>query len=264
MTKINRFSGNLQPFAVNAGAGNRFAFFTATAADALNANINADFLTGWELVGANSNPTKQDFNALGYTATALSTYLHQVGVAEWDALQEYFTGSIANVGGTLYSATADNTGTNPVGDLTGTWVEVGNSTIPNGSITLPQLADGTPDHVIGFAPVTGAPVEIPLTDFDNIVGGSNTTNGYVQFDNGLILQWGRETGVAGQNFVDVVLPIAFPNRIINAQTSDMAAAVNQIEGVVPRSIPDFDVESTILRVTKQGVVGQFVWFAIGN
>jgi len=114
MAKITRYTGNLEPFASNSASAERTIFGDTTTSDTLDGNINADFLTGWEIVGANDAPPSQWFNALGYTTTKLLSYLHQMGVAEWDSAQTYYVGSVVVYDGDIYqSKTADNTGNIP-------------------------------------------------------------------------------------------------------------------------------------------------------
>lgn len=117
MGKITRFIGNLAAFASAATGKNRTIFGpkgTATQSDDITDNINPDYLGGWELLGPSDKPTKQQFNALGFTHGQLLSYLHQMGVAEWDGAQEYQIGSIANRAGTLYSClTADHVSATP-------------------------------------------------------------------------------------------------------------------------------------------------------
>ena len=122
MAQVTRFDGNVEPFAHEALGTERTVFGAETQSDALDDNINTDFFRGWGIVGVNQLPTKQDFNAFAYTSTALSTYLFQMGVPEWNTNQEYFTGSIANVAGVLYRAVQDNTGVDPTGDDGTNWV----------------------------------------------------------------------------------------------------------------------------------------------
>jgi len=102
MAKINRYNGNLEAFAKNATGTERTVFGDVVQSDSLDDNINADFSRGWGIVPVNGDPTKQDFNALGYTVSQLLAYLHQSGVAEWNASQEYFDGSMTNRLGSLY------------------------------------------------------------------------------------------------------------------------------------------------------------------
>jgi hypothetical protein len=120
MADLNRYAGNVLPFASNATGTNRAVYGGSTQSDDIDDNITADFLTGWEIVSSSAAPTKQDFNALGYTSTLLISYLYQKGIPEWDTNQEYYTGSKA-VGsdGMVYTSLTDsNTGNDPVSDLT--------------------------------------------------------------------------------------------------------------------------------------------------
>lgn len=120
MAKITRYTGDLQAFASESLGTERTVFGDVTQADDLDSNINTDFLRGWGIVGVNENPTKQDFNALGFTSTQLLSYLHQMGMAEWDGAQEYQIGSFANRSGAIYRClTADHvSATAPESDAT--------------------------------------------------------------------------------------------------------------------------------------------------
>jgi len=152
MAQITRFDGNLKPFADDALGTERTVFGAETQDDTLDANINTDFLRGWGIVGVNGLPTKQDFNAFAYTSTALSAYVHQIGVPEWHASQEYFTGSIANVAGVLFKAVQGNVGENPTTDDGSNWLQVTENsafTLPRGFISgLNTAIDADNDHDI--------------------------------------------------------------------------------------------------------------------
>ena len=114
MTKIVRYNGNLAAFASTATGTERTVFGSITQSDTLDDNINADFLTGWEIVGVNDAPSKQDFNGLAYTMSQVLAYLHQMGVAEWNTAQEYHIGSVTTTGSVVYmSLTNTNTGNIP-------------------------------------------------------------------------------------------------------------------------------------------------------
>lgn len=102
MAKINRFSGNLQAFASAALGTERTIFGGVTQSDDLTSQITASFLRGWGIVGPSDSPSLEDFNAAMYTHGQLLAYLHQVGVPEYNAAQEYHQGSISNLGGDLY------------------------------------------------------------------------------------------------------------------------------------------------------------------
>jgi len=117
MAKIDRYDGNLEAFASDSTSTNRTVFGAETQSDTLDDNINTEFKEGWEIVGANESPTKQDFNAVAYTTTQLLAYLHQMGTPEWNITQEYHTGSITIRTGILYiSQTDTNIGNDPSTD----------------------------------------------------------------------------------------------------------------------------------------------------
>jgi len=102
MAKIDRYNGNMAAFAADALSTERTIFGDTAQSDTLDANITADFLRGWGVVGVNENPTKQDFNGLAFTLGQLLAYLHQRGVPEWNAAQEYYEGSVVTTLAGIY------------------------------------------------------------------------------------------------------------------------------------------------------------------
>lgn len=90
---LNRYNGNVEPFAKNSTGTNRTIFGDTVQSDDIDDNLNTDFKRGWEIVGVNDNPTKQDFNALAYTISNLISYIYQQGVPEWSVGQKYYVGS---------------------------------------------------------------------------------------------------------------------------------------------------------------------------
>lgn len=69
---------------------------------AIDDHFTADFLRGWGVLPGSGSPAKQNTNAAFYVATYLGAYLHQMGIAEWSATQEYQVNSYANHLGALY------------------------------------------------------------------------------------------------------------------------------------------------------------------
>lgn len=108
MPKIVRFDGNLKAFASEQQTNERTLFGELLIADDLTSQITAEFLRGWGIVGPSDQPTLQDFNAVGYTLGQLLAYLHQMGVAEYNALQEYYVDSLATSAGQLYISLVDS------------------------------------------------------------------------------------------------------------------------------------------------------------
>ncbi len=102
MAKITRLDANVLAFASAALANERTVFGDVTESDTLDDNVTADFFRGWGIVGPNDEPTREDFNGLGFTLGQFIAYLHQVGVAEWNGNQEYHQNSLANESGVLY------------------------------------------------------------------------------------------------------------------------------------------------------------------
>jgi hypothetical protein len=137
MAKIARYDGNLEAFGSDATGTLRTVFGDTATSDTLDDNINADFLTGWEVVTINDAPPIQWFNALGFTTTQILAYLHQMGTAEWNTAQEYHEGSIAiNDGVLCLSLEDDNIGNSPATDYT-KWKDI------SGTKKVVQTTDAT-------------------------------------------------------------------------------------------------------------------------
>ena len=121
MAKINRFDGNVRPIAADSLTGERFVFgTTSTVSNELTAQYNAAMLRGWGSVGASDFPPLEWFNAQAFTATQFISYLHQMGLAEWNATQQYQIGSVVPYAGIIYTCrTVDHvSATNPSLDPT--------------------------------------------------------------------------------------------------------------------------------------------------
>jgi hypothetical protein len=102
VSKITRYNGNLKAFASEATGTERTIFGDTAQSDTLDANITLDLLRGWGVIGVESNPTKQHFNGLAFTLGQLIAYLHQQGVPEWNAAQEYYAGSVVTTLAGIY------------------------------------------------------------------------------------------------------------------------------------------------------------------
>lgn len=123
MAKIQRLDDNVKAFATDALSNERTIFGTTTTGDdTLDNNVNADFLRGWGIVGPSDEPTREDFNALGFVLGQFISYLHQVGVPEWNGKQEYHQYSMANEDGNIYVCkTNDHTSVTPPSSDTSNW-----------------------------------------------------------------------------------------------------------------------------------------------
>ncbi|WP_312749723.1 glycine-rich domain-containing protein [Atlantibacter hermannii] len=108
MSKIERYAGNLRAFGSNAQGLERTLFGETTQADDLTSQVTAAFLRGWGIVGPSENPSLEDFNAAMYAMSQFIAYQHQMGIPEWDATQEYYTGSLCIHDGETYSSLVDD------------------------------------------------------------------------------------------------------------------------------------------------------------
>lgn len=102
MAKITRVNGNVQAFASAALGTERTVFGDVAQSNDLTAQFTASFLRGWGIVGPSDEPALEDFNGAMYTHGQLLAYLHQMGVAEYNAAQEYHVGSATQTGGGFY------------------------------------------------------------------------------------------------------------------------------------------------------------------
>jgi hypothetical protein len=140
MAKIVRYNGNLQAFASAAPGTERTIFGETTQANDLTSQITADFLRGWGIVGPSDSPALEDFNGAMYTHGQLLAYLHQMGVAEYNAAQEYHLGSLTQTGGILYiSKVNNNTGNTPASSPT-QWDPFGTQ-VPDASTTVKGIVE---------------------------------------------------------------------------------------------------------------------------
>ncbi|HFQ6644791.1 TPA: hypothetical protein ACTR19_001274 [Yersinia enterocolitica] len=108
MSKIERYTGNLQAFGSAAQGVERTLFGETSQANDLTSQITSAFLRGWGIVGPSENPSMEDFNAAMYTMSQFIAYQHQMGIPEWDALQEYYSGSICVRNGEAYLSLVDS------------------------------------------------------------------------------------------------------------------------------------------------------------
>ena len=112
--------------------GSTFAGSTAYTTDIAEMMSLSNWLTGWYAAAIGGNaPTIQDMNACHTVFAYQLAYLMQAGVAEWDAVTPYYTGSLAQDGsGVIYTSLTDANVNNALTD-TANWKPF--STEPVGS-----------------------------------------------------------------------------------------------------------------------------------
>lgn len=88
-----------------------------------------------------------------------------------------------------------------------------------------------------------------------------STNGYMQFGNGLILQWGLSAAVGANNDVVVTFPLAFPTACLNVTTNAYETSQSTANTYV-RAAPN-TTQVTLHTSSSVGVDGIY-WIAIGH
>lgn len=193
MAKIVRYNGNLQAFASAAIGTERTLFGEVTQADDLTSQFTADFFRGWGIVGPSDQPTLEDFNAAMYTNGQLSAYLHQIGIAEYNAAQEYHIGSLCNVAGVVYSSLINTNVGNTPASSPAQWRELyapatetlrGSVELATAAETIAGVSQALATHPLGVAAAItaaiSASVKLPAGyifgfKLSNNSGAPNTT-----------------------------------------------------------------------------------------
>lgn len=163
MAKITRVNGNVQAFASASVGTERTIFGEVTQSNDLTAQFSSDFLRGWGIVGPSDQPALEDFNGAMYTHGQLLAYLHQMGVAEYNATQEYHIGSVTQVSGSIYISIINNNIGNAPASSPASWKNPIKSEVPGrllnvrvfktvGSISYTP----TPGTLSAYAEVHGA------------------------------------------------------------------------------------------------------------
>lgn len=186
MAKIVRYNGNLVPFASSSLGTERTIFGEVTQADDITSQFTPDFLRGWGIVGPSDQPTLQDFNAVSYTHGQILSYLHQMGVPEYNAAQEYHLGSITNVSGVLYRSLANTNVGNPPATSPASWAAA-ESSASRVSGLLGVNNTGTPNTQLDLSassvtlrnPTSGATAVLVNTGVitNNILTAGSVANG---------------------------------------------------------------------------------------
>lgn len=176
MAKITRYNGNLVPFASASLGTERTIFGGEVQANDITSQFTPDFLRGWGIVGPSDHPELQDFNAVSYTHGQILSYLHQMGVPEYNAAQEYHVGSVTTIGVNLYvSLTNNNTGNNPSSSPTN-WKGFGTAAFANLTTSATDVTAGRVlkvgdlglPSVAGYLALPKPTAEDSLTDLNTI------------------------------------------------------------------------------------------------
>ncbi|WP_334472335.1 hypothetical protein [Arsenophonus sp. PmNCSU2021_1] len=150
--KIDRPNIDIQPFAGGSKTEERTAFGSKEITDNLEKNLNADFERGWGILPVSELPTMQDFNAVGFTVSALVTHLYQNGIAEYAEKQIYNKGAACLSDGNIYLSKTENNAGNPLTDTT-QWQSLKDAIL---SANIVQQTGNATDKVMSQKSVTDA------------------------------------------------------------------------------------------------------------
>ena len=99
---------------------------------------------------------------------------------------------------------------------------------------------------------------------EGIVAKSLSSNGYIQFASGLIIQWGKSS-FNGATYKDVVFPTPFNTAVYVALAADSLSSGSSTNSAFVCSWETSSTTKTQARfVTNQTNTATFSWFAIGN
>lgn len=263
MAKITRVNGNVKAFGSSQASGERTLFGQTTVSDDLTAQFTAEFLRGWGIVGASEFPKLQDFNAATFTNGQILAYLHQMGLPEYNAAQEFYLNSVTQFNGVLYMSIQDgNTGRQP--NTNPTWwkpllpVQATESVAGILKIATLALALAGVDNTTSMTP---AKVMAALVAFFPKRVFSATD--YVRIPDvpgGLIIQFGLVMLGADSN-ITTPLPAAFPNSALAAFVTLNNTSFNTgSDGAVGATFP---TKSTLTIRSGLAVASPGFWLAIG-
>lgn len=278
MAKIARFNGNVQAFASNQQSGERRIFGAtdpAEESDLLSDQLTPEFLRGWATVGPSEFPPIEWFNAVGFTVTQFIAYLHQVGVPEWNSLQEYHANSITNYNGSIYVSEVDNNiGNNPLSssewynpetraqeELTNGKIFPKSGVLQNGDTVPPRtppithlraLVDGK-SKIVAMSPIASG-VVTSLTDDGAIIGGVSVSFSGMSIKpfSSVAEMLGAETSIGG----------TYTTGSANwKRTSGDGSDIADFEQLSPAAVSDFEiVGSKTSCVTIENLLSQGVEF----
>lgn len=137
------------------------------------------------------------------------------------------------------------------------------------SLTLPGTGPMTlpSGSLLAVSPATGNRTDLVATmkKFADEFGSLMETNGWQKLASGLIIQWGKSTGVSGNNVI--TFPIAFPNACLFTMAS-VDAELSSVGDTSRTSITNGKTTTTATFYGGQtesngAAAGPFNWFAIG-
>nr|DAD91876.1 MAG TPA: Baseplate structural protein [Myoviridae sp. ctKZW4] len=88
-------------------------------------------------------------------------------------------------------------------------------------------------------------------------------NGWVRLPNGLILQWGKTPVIHDEHTLDIVFPIAFPNKVLNIQLTENQMRTYQAHATHLAALNITNTKFTLKMNSTLPIDTSADWFAIG-
>lgn len=230
----------------------------ASATDGLaiiSGGSNISYVWNYEnspLVFATNNLERARIHASGNVSIGNTDDTHKLKVTGTGNITGNLTvGGDANITGAMSASGAT------IGSLSVSGAAALLSTLDvTGATTLNSLTLGT-DLAIAQG---GTGASTAASAFANIAVAASSiiADGYIKFQNGMILQWGTET-FSGTTSKSVTFPLAFPSACFTLITSlNMAAGASTVTGWNNLTVSGFDI------TTSAAFNGTAAWFALGN
>lgn len=218
---------------------------------------------GWSaaVISDRNYPTLQEMNGVLKVLSYQTAYAMQKGVPEWNSNTTYYIGDICKgVGnGNLYiSKTNSNIGNALTDSTYWTLLDLSN----NANIDLSNLSstgEAKFTNLSNAIATNSASITSLTTTVNGKISASvkKASNGYIKFNNGIIMQWGKVADFSGEK--TITLPVAF-----SSTNYSVVAGVHQVKGDYTANWATYTYTTTTFIVQNQSSGSKpFTWLAIG-
>lgn len=223
------------------------------------------YTEGWgaAVVSDRNYPTLQEMNGVLKVLSYQTAYTMQKGVPEWNSGTTYYIGDICKgVGnGNLYICKVNGNIGNAVTDSTyWTLLDLSN----NANVDLSNLSTTGEAKFSSLSNAIAANSN-SITTLTTTVNGKisasvkKAANGYIKFNNGIIMQWGRASSVAAGSTAKITFPTAFTSTNYKVNATIFYTDAGSQKNVAVNNY----TTTTFTLYNGQGGVMNYDWIAIG-
>jgi len=224
----------------NGRVPNEVWFTTGQSYKILETTSDGSIIGTWDNIAANVSATDLSSLQAQITALASSFTTASLTVSGGTTLNTLSVGAVTGSGAANFGSNAITAGAASLGAITSSGnLALGSNTITSGAITSSGGLTATTLTLTG-----GGGITVPGPYTNSAAGAvSATANGYLKLNNGIILQWGKISGISvgasigtGTNGGPTSYPVAFPTAVLSVQLTPItpaycAALVNGAPGV---------------------------------